>query len=28
VDHLVERIVAKDMDIYSAAEYIMEAINK
>jgi LAO/AO transport system kinase len=28
VDDLVERIVAKDMDIYSAAEYIMEAINK
>ncbi|HOC09475.1 MAG TPA: methylmalonyl Co-A mutase-associated GTPase MeaB [Bacillota bacterium] len=28
VDDLVERIVAKDMDIYSAAGYIMEAINK
>lgn len=28
VDHLVQRIVAKDMDIYSAAQYIMEAINK
>lgn len=28
VDHLVQRIVAKDMDIYSAVEYIMEAINK
>ena len=28
VDDLVQRIVAKDMDIYSAVEYIMEAINK
>lgn len=28
VDDLVQRIVAKDMDIYSAAQYIMEAINK
>jgi LAO/AO transport system kinase len=28
VDDLVERIVAKDMDIYTAAEYILEAIKK
>ena len=28
VDDLVERIVAKDTDIYTAAEYIMEAIKK